>query len=97
MTGLRTRRAERTPAADGYRGAVATSAEPRTFRVLAWVTERRFVLYVPEIEAATTVLAMPDAEAAARSLIADLTGLAEGDIRCDVRLGRAPGGPPVWR
>jgi len=76
---------------------VAAPGQERTFRVLAWVSERRFVLYVPEIEAATTVQAMPDADAAARSLIADLTGLPEAAIRCDIELGRTPGGPPSLR
>ena len=65
--------------------------------MLAWVSERRFVLYVPEIEAATTVPAMPDAAAAARSLIADLTGLPESSIHCDIEVGRVPGGPPSLR
>lgn len=62
---------------------------PRTFEVFAWLADRRVVLYVPEIEASTSVLAMPDADAAARSLIADLTGLDSGEIRCEIRLGRA--------
>jgi hypothetical protein len=48
---------------------------------------------VPEIEAATTVLAMTDADDAARSLIADLTGLDARSIRCDIRLGRRGVGP----
>lgn len=69
----------------------------RTFRVLAWVSERRFVLYVPEIEAATTVVAMTQAEAAVRSLIADLTGLTPDGFRCDIELGRTPSGPPSLR
>jgi hypothetical protein len=64
----------------------------RTFEVLAWLSERHLVLYVPEIEAATTAPAMPDADDAARSLIADLTGLDPVTIRCDIRLGRARGG-----
>lgn len=62
-----------------------------TFEVVAWPAERRLVLYVPEIEAATTVLAMADAQDAARSLIADLTGLPVDGIRCDIRLRRSPG------
>ncbi|MFC4944572.1 hypothetical protein [Pseudonocardia sp. GCM10023141] len=66
--------------------------DTRSFDVVAWPAERRLVLYVPEIEAATTVAAMPDADAAARSLIADLTGLDAGAIRCEITLGRAPGG-----
>ena len=67
------------------------------FQVLAWVSERRFVLYVPAIEAATTVPAMLDADAAARSLIADLTGIPESAIQCDIEVGRVPGGPPSLR
>lgn len=66
--------------------------DTRTFDVVAWPAERRLVLYVPEIEAATTVAAMPDADDAARSLIADLTGLDAATIRCEITLGRAPGG-----
>jgi len=76
---------------------VGVSGDDHRFRVLAWVSERRFVLYVPEIEAATTVPAMPDADAAARSLIADLTGIPESAIRCDIEVGRVPGGPPSLR
>jgi hypothetical protein len=49
------------------------------------------VLYVPEIEAATTVSGMPEADAAARALIAELTGLEEALITCEIRVGRAPG------
>ena len=75
--------------------AVVTPAPERSFRVLAWVSERRFVLYVPEIEAATTVPVMTEAEDAARSLIADLTGLSAETIRCTIELGR--GGPPALR
>ena len=56
--------------------------------MLAWVSERRFVLYVP---------AMLDADAAARSLIADLTGIPESAIQCDIEVGRVPGGPPSLR
>jgi hypothetical protein len=40
---------------------VATHAGERTFEVVAWLSERHLVLYVPEIEAATTAPAMPDA------------------------------------
>lgn len=72
----------------------------RAFEVVAWVSERRLVLYVPEIEAATSVPAWsaggvpldpgtPEADAAARSLIADLTGLDPNRISCEIRLGRA--------
>ncbi|MGQ0576418.1 MAG: hypothetical protein ACT4RN_19760 [Pseudonocardia sp.] len=65
----------------------------RRFEVVLWPADRRLTLYVPEIEAATTVVAMADAEDAARSLIADLTGLDTGVIECDIRIGRAgPGG-----
>jgi hypothetical protein len=82
----------------GLRGA------ERTFEVQAWLSERRLVLYVPEIEAATSVLARivggvpfdvasAEADAAARSLIADLTGLAESRIRCEIRLRQGRGGP----
>lgn len=60
----------------------------RTFEVLAWPSDRRIVLYVPEIEAATTVLTMTGAEDAARSLIADLTGLAPEEIGCRIGAGR---------
>lgn len=63
-------------------------AGPRTYEVLAWPSDRRIVLYVPEIEAATTVLGMPDADAAARSLIAELTGLDAGEIRCEITMRR---------
>jgi hypothetical protein len=76
-----------------YGGRVGTPSDARTFEVVAWPAERRLVLYVPEIEAATTVVAMSDADAAARSLIADLTGLDAGAIRCDIRLGRRGAGP----
>ena len=46
----------------------------RRFRVLAWVSERRFVLYVPEIEAATT-----DPLQQLRLLIKRVSALAAGD------------------
>ncbi len=72
--------------------------DPRTFQVLAWPTDGRLVLYVPEIEAATNVVAMHEADDAARLLIADLTGLDAVAIRCEIQLGRAPGGrggPPA--
>lgn len=60
---------------------------------MLWPADRRLTLYVPEIEAATTVTALADADEAARSLIADLTGLDAADIECDIRYGRAgPGG-----
>jgi hypothetical protein len=72
--------------------SVAARRGERTFEVVAWLSERHLVLYVPEIEAATTAPAMPDADDAARSLIADLTGIEASAIRCDIRLGRARGG-----
>jgi hypothetical protein len=70
---------------------VAAGGGDRTFEVLTWLSERGMVLYVPEIEASTTVPAMPDADAAVRSLIADLTGLDPSTIRCDIRPGRPRG------
>lgn len=84
------------------RGALRGAA--RTFEVVAWLSERRLVLYVPEIEAATSVVARivggapfdvasVEADAAARSLIADLTGLDEARIRCEIRLRPGRGGP----
>lgn len=76
---------------------VAPRDGERTFEVLAWLSERHVVLYVPEIEAATTAPAMPEAEDAARSLIVDLTGLDPAAVRCEIRVGRARGlgGPPA--
>jgi hypothetical protein len=71
---------------------VVAQRSDRTFEVVAWPSERHFVLYVPEIEAATTAPAMPDADEAARSLIADLTGLDVEVIHCDIHFGRARGG-----
>ena len=59
--------------------------------MVAWSSERRLVLYVPAIEAATSVVAMPEADEAARVLIAELTGLDAASIRCDIRVGRPPG------
>jgi hypothetical protein len=68
-------------------------AQRRSFEVVLWPADRRLTLYVPEIEAATTVTAMADAEDAARSLIADLTGLDAATIECEIRVGRfGPGG-----
>jgi hypothetical protein len=61
------------------------------FEVVAWPSERRLVLYVPAIEAATAVTAMADADDAARSLIAELTGIPLADISCEIRLRRSPG------
>jgi len=66
-------------------------AGEQTFQVVAWLADRRLVLYVPDIEAATSVAGMPEADAAARALIAELTGLAKDSIRCEIRVGRAPG------
>lgn len=66
-------------------------ADTRTFQVVAWLADRRLVLYVPEIEAATSVAGMPEADAAARALISELTGLAADAFRCEIRVGRAPG------
>ncbi|MGD9987051.1 hypothetical protein [Pseudonocardia sp.] len=65
--------------------------EERRFEVVAWMADRRMVLYVPAIEAATSVRDMTDADEAARGLIADLTGLEPVAIRCDIRVGRAGG------
>jgi hypothetical protein len=76
---------------DYRRDVTATPGDGRTFQVVAWLADRRLVLYVPEIEAATSVVGMPEADAAARTLIAELTGLDEADIRCEIRVGRAPG------
>jgi hypothetical protein len=61
------------------------------FEVSAWPAERRLVLYVPAIEAATSVTTMAEAQDAARSLIADLTGLPREAIACDIRVRRSPG------
>ena len=88
----------------GVDGRGALRGAERTYEVLAWLSERRLVLYVPEIEAATSVtariiggtpfdVASTEADAAARSLIADLTGLDVGQIRCDIRLRPGRGGP----
>ncbi|MCW0211949.1 MAG: hypothetical protein OJJ54_01175 [Pseudonocardia sp.] len=65
---------------------------PRRYEVVAWASERRLVLYVPAIEAATSVLDLRDADAAARELIAELTGVDAAGIECDIQLGR-PGRP----
>ena len=88
----------------GVEGREALRAAERTFEVVAWLSERRLVLYVPEIEAATSVVARivggsrfdaagAEAEAAVRSLIADLTGLDAALIRCDIRFRRSGSGP----
>jgi hypothetical protein len=68
----------------------------RRFAVDAWPSDRSLVLYVPEIEAATAVRDLRDAEAAARDLIALLTGLAPDGIECEVRLSRRARVTP-WR
>ena len=84
-------------------GRGAVRGAQRTFEVVAWLAERRLVLYVPEIEAATSVVArivggVPfdvasvEADTAARSLIAELTGLDESTIRCEIRLRAGRGG-----
>lgn len=67
------------------------TGEQRRFRVLARPSDRRIVLYVPEIEASTTVVDLRQAEDAARSLIADLTGLDTGSISCDVVVAPSAG------
>ncbi|MFC5947142.1 hypothetical protein ACFQH9_02470 [Pseudonocardia lutea] len=69
---------------------------PRRFVVDAWPADRSLVLYVPEIEAATSVRDLRDAEAAARDLIAVLTGLDPAGIECEVRLSRRAHTSP-WR
>ncbi|MDN5858276.1 MAG: hypothetical protein L0H84_06600, partial [Pseudonocardia sp.] len=83
-----------------YRGrhaARSTADEPVTdtsagpFEVVAWPAERRLVLYVPAIEAATSVTTMAEAQDAARCLIAELTGLPSDAISCSIRLRRSPG------
>lgn len=61
---------------------------PRRFLVDAWPSDRSLVLYVPEIEAATSVRTLGAAEEAARDLIADLTGLDPATFECEVRLSR---------
>jgi hypothetical protein len=72
---------------------VSDKGGTQRFDVVLWPADRRLTLYVPAIEAATTVTAMADAEDAARSLISDLTGLDAGLIECDIRVGRyGPGG-----
>ena len=79
-------------AAGGYRGQVGLQgAEERRFEVIAWMADRRMVLYVPAIEAATSVRNMTEADDAARGLIADLTGIEPLAIHCDIRVGRAGG------
>lgn len=69
--------------------SVDTAPDDRVFRVLAWPSDRRIVLYVPDIEATTTVQGLPDAEDAVRSLIADLTGLDAHAVRCEITMGRS--------
>ncbi|MFP5068274.1 hypothetical protein ACLFMI_01200 [Pseudonocardia nantongensis] len=58
------------------------------FEVVAWRADRRLTLYVPGIEASTTVDDPRTAEDAVRDLIADLTGVDRQAITCDIRLGR---------
>ena len=62
----------------------------------AWPSDRGLVLYVPEIEAATSVRELREADAAARDLIAVLTGLDPGSIECEIRLSRRARTAP-WR
>lgn len=69
----------------GYRGVVTGHHH---FEVVAWRADRRLTLYVPGIEASTTVDDPRTAEDAVRDLIADLTGVDRGEITCDIRLGR---------
>lgn len=68
-----------------------TDTSQGPFEVIAWPAERRLVLYVPAIEAATSVATMAEAQDAVRSLIADLTGLPDAAISCDIQLRRSPG------
>lgn len=65
------------------------TGEQRRFRVLAWPSDRRIILYVPDIEASTVVADLRHADEAARSLIADLTGLDASAIACEVSFGRS--------
>ena len=51
------------------------------FEVVAWRADRRLTLYVPGIEASTTVDDPRAADDAVRELIAE-------DITCEIRLGR---------
>lgn len=62
--------------------------ERHHFDVVAWRADRRLTLYVPGIEASTTVDDPRGAEDAVRELIADLTGVPADEITCDIRLGR---------
>ena len=56
--------------------------------MVAWRADRRLTLYVPQIEASTTVDDPRAADDAVRELIADLTGYPADEITCDIRLGR---------
>ena len=47
------------------------------------------MLYVPDIEASTVVSDLRHAEDAARSLIADLTGLDASAVGCEISFGRS--------
>lgn len=62
--------------------------DAHTFQVRAWPSDGRLVLYVPEIESTTVAKDMTVAEAAARSLICDLTGLPPDAVACEITLGR---------
>jgi hypothetical protein len=68
----------------------------RRFLVEAWPADRAMVLYVPEIEAAATVRDLREADAAARDLIAVLTGLDPVTLEIEVRLTRRARTAP-WR
>jgi hypothetical protein len=68
----------------------------RRFLVEAWPADRTLVLYVPEIEAAATVRDLREADAAARDLIAVLTGLDPQALEIEVRLTRRARSAP-WR
>ena len=78
-------RACRGPPSAGYRGPVTGHHH---FEVVAWRADRRLTLYVPGIEASTTVDDPRAADDAVRELIADLTGFRSEDITCEIRLGR---------
>ncbi|MFP5021491.1 hypothetical protein [Pseudonocardia phyllosphaerae] len=58
------------------------------YEVVAWRADRRLTLYVPCLEASTTVDDPRGAEEAVLGLIADLTGDDRERITCDIRLGR---------
>lgn len=72
---------------------MAPDPQPRVFDVVAWPADRRLVVYVPEIEASTTVRELSAAPAAAAELIADLTGLDPTTFSCEVRIAPRRTGP----